>query len=645
MSIIEALQRATTAPRPSTTIDINVEPSQREKRPVGRPRLNADPRPPPSEADAPSQAKRKREIIAQRAAEGAEIFAEEERKKKMKNYIKWTGNDKAAALAALAKCKGKRADAIRHIQNAPGFSVNLRKHVNEALLRLWEAAAQKKASGDGMQRGRPPLLLPATVECIRAKVMEAVAAQNQLHNSSSLRLVIASAIADCGQNDILHSRAFKISTTWINKLCRSMKLTMRVPTKASKKIPDDWEAQGNKFMLKLAYLVKTHRLKPDDVYNFDQTAIQFNPQANGGKTRASKGSKDVTVVNHDDKRQITLVPTVNAAGEKLPLQYIVKGTDGKTTALPDYKNNFSNLKKKHPGSIYDQTNNHWASADTNLRLIEEVIIPFAKANKEKRKADGELNVPNKMVIILDCWSVQISPVFIQKVQQRFEDVLLLHVPPNLTGKFQPLDVAVNSVFKGKVKSVYHQWVTNDFINSGADRQNLNPVLMKTNKDSKTLLFDWVGQGWSLTDTATVLRGWQEAGLLKAWDVQAQDEASKLLEEGLLFPAKKEGRGFEMTAVPNSTDAALGVNNDDDEIVYEDDYGAMDDDADFAIIDDDDEEEEDLVAMMEDLCRGDSGSDNDGGCDSAHEDEFYLPEYVPKRRECKRSSQVPKNLVQ
>ena len=90
-------------------------------------------------------------------------------------------------------------------------------------------------------------------------------------------------------------------------------------------------------------------------------------------------------------------------------------------------------------------------------------------------------------------------------------------------------------------------------------------------------------------------------------------------------------------------AALGVNN-DDEIVYEDDYGAMDDDADFAIIDDDDEEE-DLVAMMEDLCRGDSGSDNDGGCDSAHEDEFYLPEYVPKRREGKRSSQVPKKLVQ
>jgi hypothetical protein len=70
---------------------------------------------------------------------------------------------------------------------------------------------------------------------------------------------------------------------------------------------------------------------------------------------------------------------------------------------------------------------------------------------------------------------------------------------------------------------------------------------------------------------------------------------------------------------------------------------MDDDADFAIIDDDDEEEEDLVAMMEDLCRGDSGSDNDGGCDSAHEDEFYLPEYVPNVEKVKDHLRYRKSL--
>ncbi|KAL4514461.1 hypothetical protein Ndes2526A_g03933 [Nannochloris sp. 'desiccata'] len=198
------------------------------------------------------------------------------------------------------------------------------------------------------------------------------------------------------------------------------------------------------------------------------------------------------------------------------------------------------------------------------------------------------------------------------------------------------------VLKGKVKIVFSQWVTNAHINSGTDSQDLNSLLMRTNKDSKEQLFDWVHQGWS--DTDTVIRGWLEAGLLEAFNVEAQDEASKLFEEGLLFPAKKEGRGFEMTAVPTGTDAALGASN-DDEIVYEDDYGAEDNDADFEIIDDDDEEEEDLIAMMEDLCRGDSGGDDDGDCDSAHEDDVCLPRYAPKARgEGKRTSQVPKKLL-
>ena len=71
-------------------------------------------------------------------------------------------------------------------------------------------------------------------------------------------------------------------------------------------------------------------------------------------------------------------------------------------------------------------------------------------------------------------------------------------------------------------------------------------------------------------------------------MEAQYEAPKLFEEGLLFPAKKEGRAFEMTAVPNGTDA-LGASNDDD-----DDFESSDDD--------EEEEEEDLVAMIEELCR-------------------------------------------
>ena len=52
---------------------------------------------------------------------------------------------------------------------------------------------------------------------------------------------------------------------------------------------------------------------------------------------------------HDDKRLITLVPVVNAAGDKLPLQLIFKGTDGCARSIPDYKCNFRSLLSKCPG--------------------------------------------------------------------------------------------------------------------------------------------------------------------------------------------------------------------------------------------------------------------------------------------------------
>ena len=62
--------------------------------------------------------------------------------------------------------------------------------------------------------------------------------------------------------------------------------------------------------------------------------MQLNPHANGGKTCAPCGVKDVAVQGHDDKRQVTLVAIINAKGDKEDPQMIFKGKDGGTGALP-----------------------------------------------------------------------------------------------------------------------------------------------------------------------------------------------------------------------------------------------------------------------------------------------------------------------
>jgi len=108
---------------------------------------------------------------------------------------------------------------------------------------------------------------------------------------------------------------------------------MRVVTKASRNPLPDWEGQGLGMFNKLAFYVRMYTLVPEDVFNFDKTAVLLTPSADSGKARFVKGAKDVVVKSHGDKRQITCVPVISAAGEKLPLQLIFKGKDGQTVSL------------------------------------------------------------------------------------------------------------------------------------------------------------------------------------------------------------------------------------------------------------------------------------------------------------------------
>ena len=293
--------------------------------------------------------------------------------------------------------------------------------------------------------------------------INANAAQRFLVNSVSLRPIILGEIKNCGEYEKVQLGGepcergkLKMTSYWINKLCRSMGLTMRAPTKRGRRLPSDWEQQGRMFLHRLAYLVHVEHLHKHDVFNLDQTGCQLRPHANGGKTRAQSGSTDVAVEEHDDKRLITLVPVVSAAGDKLPLQLIFKGTDGCARSIPDYKNNFRNLLSKCPGWLFTQTKNHWSSVETNLDLIKKVILPFARQCKERRRAEGML-VSDKILIILDCWTVHKDKTFLEAVRLECPDVILLFVPPNLTSKFQPLDVAINGPFKLKIKHVYAEW--------------------------------------------------------------------------------------------------------------------------------------------------------------------------------------------
>jgi hypothetical protein len=413
------------------------------------------------------------------------------------------------------------------------------------------------------RRGRPPILKGATLKMIDEVILRAVNSGKYLVTSTNLYPLIVKAIKECGEGHKLGKGVdkLKVCPTWINDRCCRLNLSMRKPTTATSKLPNDWKYQMKLYTMRLAYYVHRYGLKPEDVYNLDQTSVQLNPHANGGKTRSHIGSRDVITYNNDDKQQITVVPTVSAGGKKCPLQVIFKGTEGYSKtgkrlcgSIPDYKNDFVNLIAKYPGSIYSQTKNHWSTHETNIDLIEKIIVPFARQNKKMRRELGmEAHVSDKIVIVLDCWPVQATQKFRLEVQSKFPDVILSYLPPNLTGKLQPLDVSINSNFKQHIKRVFGEY---------AIQQDFDETfyLDGMTKERKRLAIDWIHQGWTSVKEETVVKAWKKAGLLDAWKHDVIRDAMDMFEEHKLFP-KKQGSlsGFEMQPIPVGFDAPVGQN--------------------------------------------------------------------------------------
>ena len=148
-------------------------------------------------------------------------------------------------------------------------------------------------------------------------ILRAVKSGKYLVTSTNLYLLIVRTNKECGEGDKLgkgHDK-LKVCPAWINVRCRCLNLSMRKPTSATSKLPKDCKDQMKLYTMRLAYYVHYSGLKREDFYNLDQTSVQLNPHANGGKTRSHIGSKDVITYNNHEKQQITVVPTVSA-GER-----------------------------------------------------------------------------------------------------------------------------------------------------------------------------------------------------------------------------------------------------------------------------------------------------------------------------------------
>lgn len=95
---------------------------------------------------------------------------------------------------------------------------------------------------------------------------------------------------------------------------------------------------------------------------------------------------------------------------------------------------------------------HWSTPDSNLDVVEHVILPHAEKDGQRK----ETNVSQPAINF--CFSLIIGKckqLLQSAVEEKFKGkVKLRYLPPNMTHKPQPLDVSINATLKTKTKAVY-----------------------------------------------------------------------------------------------------------------------------------------------------------------------------------------------
>ena len=111
-------------------------------------------------------------------------------------------------------------------------------------------------------------------------------------------------------------------------LHRALGWNMRQSTQAGRKIPANADEVLQKAFLRIAWVVKDEQIPSALVVNSDQTQVVLAQGCH--MTYASSGANQVATVGAEEKRAITILPSVTNDGKLLPIQAIYKGQNAKS---------------------------------------------------------------------------------------------------------------------------------------------------------------------------------------------------------------------------------------------------------------------------------------------------------------------------
>lgn len=247
---------------------------------------------------------------------------------------------------------------------------------------------------------------------------------------------------------------FRCSERFVRLYLHTLGWSERCATRAAQKLPTNYEARLDESFLRQACIICDYGIPAELRVNTDQTQTHY--QMGGKRTWNKSGEKQVMTMGMDEKRAFTLVPSISASGEVLPMQAIFQGkTDNScpSKTARRYDEATDNQFVFEPSL----TGTYWSTQATMQRLVDLIIAPYF----ERKKADLLLPPSQCSMWLIDCWSVHRSAEFLGWMRTTHPNIIVTFVPGNCTGVWQPLDVGIQRVLKQSIKRSAHKDIVDE----------------------------------------------------------------------------------------------------------------------------------------------------------------------------------------
>lgn len=280
-----------------------------------------------------------------------------------------------------------------------------------------------------------------------------------------------------------------------------MQWTFRKATTAAQKLPEDWEEQLALFIRRVTAVFLREVKDAAFVVNSDHSGCRMCPW--GNYTYDVCGVKHVKVIGMDDKRQVTVVVGSALDGTLLPWQVIYAGAT--RTVIPDV---VELAMARARGWHFTYTTNNWTNLHTTREYVRFVLNPWYRRRcVEKGVEPGQ----QKMLWLIDCWSVHCNPRFRQWMADTYPHIIVMFIPPNMTSVAQPADVGLNKPLKASLRRMFNDWLM--ACRRSLPRGTRIPLGMSAIKGPS---LSWLYRTWVDMEGNTdglVKNAWKETGLV------------------------------------------------------------------------------------------------------------------------------------